>query len=352
MKPAKAIRAVSAVGVTASILYMLVAFTSLIMENPSLHARLMLYGALILFPYAVSLAYVASVTKRHIPDLAPITLATILLIPVPMLAMLGVDDSYLTVIVAISGLLGVPSAIIVGKGRKSSVKLSLYLVALTYLTMSIASIALTISPTSIFLYHALVLVLAFPVPLIYAVTVNSFPATFKDQPNEPLSYPLPWLSLISGLLILDGYQEVASYLVVLTLALYIYSARIYKWIEYRERLRKYPEGPAKKGLEYFLWGHVAVIIAILIMTAYILGLPGECTGLCYLHLFTLGFITLHVWIHGPLMLPVILGVRHRRRFTLAPYILLVAAMAVFPAFMSVAFILYVASFIAAVYIVL
>lgn len=350
-RSSRVIRAVSAVGVIASIAYLLAAFIYLALDKPKIHARFMLYGALVLFPYSVSLAYVSSVAKKRVPSLIPLTVGNILLLPLPVLWLYGVSDSFLEGILIIAGLLGVPSAFLVARERKASVKLSLELVGLTYTIMAVSAASAVVSTGLLFHDHALALVYAFPLPLVYSVTVNAFPATFKDQPSKRASYLLPLLSLVSAILVLRGNVLWANIVFALTLLLYIYAARLYRIPRYKAFLDNLPEGPGRDGLAYFLWGHLAVLVLSAIIVAYMFLGGSMCSSLCILHLLALGFTSLHVWIHGPMMLPVILGMKHRRRFNTSPYALLLLATLAFPFSGIAAFSLYILSLAAALLIV-
>lgn len=352
MKSRRFIRMASAWGILTSAFYLIIAFVSIISGRRLTHANLMLYGVLMLFPYSVALAYVASVARKHFLYLLLTGIGTLLLIPLPLITILGYNEEHALLVLIVAGVLGAASTSMTIGGRKGSVRLSLTLVTSSFASMAIASAAI-ISVGALGLVDlGLSLVLAFPVPLIYAVTVHSLPSTFDDHPNYTLSYPLPWLSLFASLLVVLKHNTMANYIIIFTLILYIYSARLYKWRKYSERLNRLPEGPARKGMKYFLWGHISVIFAIIVIIAYLLDWPVKCTPICHLHMLTLGFVSLHVWIHGPMMLPVILSLRHRRRFTPLPYILLLTAMIVFPISMEAALALYLASLLATIYIAL
>lgn len=346
------IRMTSAVGIIVSVFYLLAALSILLPVKGDFagHANLMLLGSLILFPYSVAVAYVASVARNPWPSLLPISVGAVLLYPTPVLAD-GNLQAPMAVLaaLAIAGFLGAASSLMVGPGRKGAVRLSLYLVGITMLGLALASIVEAYSETSIFT-ETLVLILAFPVPLIYSVTVNSLPSTFSDKPSTAASVLSVTLSIAASVLVGLGYTRPGFYLAAASLVLYLYAARFHRLGAYWRRVSSMPRTPARAGLEYFIQGHVAVVIVTVVVLAELLAYPSRCGVICVIHGLALGFASMHVWIHGPMMVPVILGMRHGRRFNPLPYITLLAAVAVYPLSHPLALVLYVVSLVLDVFV--
>jgi hypothetical protein len=303
-----------------------------------------------LFPYSVSVAYVASALNKYYPSQLPIALGVLLLAPTPLLA-LSVGEEWANLLVVIAGILGFASAFYTSVFKRGSVRLSMQLVAITNLLAVITAIVRQCwAQGLLFSYYSLAMTISYPVTLIYAVTVHALPSTFKDKPHVTVSWLLPVLTIVSALLILTDKAELGGVLAILSAYLYIVAAKLYKLKEYFQLASKFPEGPARGGAYYFLEGHIAVIILIVLITVYMV-LPG-CNVLCLLHLYALGFSSLHVMIHGPMMVPVILGIRHKRRFNPSPYVFQLIAMALFPFSGIGALTFYVLTILAAILIVL
>ena len=346
----KKVRGFSAIGVWASIAYLVIALYYLVAGEPHTHARYMLYGVLLLFPYSVSVAYVASALNRYHPWQIPIAAGVLLLAPAPLVA-LSVGEEWANLLVVIAGFLGFASALYTASMKRGSVRLSLELAAAASLLASVVAIVRQCFASGLlFSYYSLAMTLAYPVTLIHAVTVHALPSTFKDRPQGSASWLLPLLTLLGALLVLDRRVLLGALAGISSVYVYVYAARLYRLGEYFRVASGFPEGPARGGAYYFLEGHVAVLILVVIMTVY-LAWPG-CNVICRLHLYALGFSSLHVLIHGPMMLPVILGIRHRRRFNPSPYVLQLLAVLLFPFTGDGALVMYVLAILASFAIVL
>ena len=346
----KKVRGFSAIGVWTSIAYLVIALYYLVAGEPHTHARYMLYGVLLLFPYSVSVAYVASALNRYHPWQIPIAAGVLFLAPTPLVA-LSVGEEWANLLVVIAGFLGFASALYTASMKKGSVRLSLELVAVTSLLASVVAIVRQcFAGGLLFSYYSLAMTIAYPVTLIYAVTVHALPSTFRDRPHGWASWLLPALTLLAALLVLDGRARLGALAGLASAYVYIFAAKLYRLGDYFRVASRFPEGPARGGAYYFLEGHVAVIILVVIMTVY-LAWPG-CSVICLLHLYALGFSSLHVLIHGPMMLPVILGLRHRRRFNPSPYVFQLLAALLFPFSGDAALAMYVLAILASAAIVL
>jgi hypothetical protein len=218
--------------------------------------------------------------------------------------------------------------------RTGSLRISLKLFAVTYaFTLAASILWVTKDTDKVFPIFSLSLVSVYTIPLIYSVTVHSLPSTFNDKPSVPAAYSSVILAGFGGLLLLNiDFVKFGVFMVFLSTVVYLYGARVYKFKKYLNNVsqRLDRNSDAFKGLKYYLDGHLAVIILVIVMVAvqfwYVIayGCNRECILLA-LHMLTLGFAWLHVAIHAPLMLPVILGLKHAKRYNVAPYILTILA---------------------------
>ncbi len=335
MKPLHVAKEVSRIGVVAGIVYLAAALALLIIGSPHEHAREMTYGALILFPHSVAVAYVASVSTAETGvAIKAMSFASLLLIPAPALALVYGPGpaNILFLMVAIPT---IAASLLVARARKRTVRTSLAMVASTYaITLIPISYWLLRGPPAKFSEAALPLIIAYPVTLIYAVTVHALPATYGDEPAKPLVPLLPLANAASVTMMLLGHYRYGAWAALLGTLLYIPAARLYKVVSYKKKLAaryRDPSHPAYRGNVYFLEGHIVVMLSIALLAAYtILFQESQCSLLCLIHAYAMGFVTVHVLIHGPMMLPVILRLRHRRRFTLIPLPLALASVLIWP----------------------
>jgi len=321
-------------GVVASIVYLAASLALLVAGYPHEHARAMTYGVLLLFPHAVAVAYVASASSARtypLVGLMALSVAPAAVAPAVAVRSIGLAALLFAFVSAVSA----PAAALVGAGRRRSVRLSLFMVSLSYAaTLAVIAYMLVAGHPRLFSQAALALVIAYPVLLIYAVTVHALPATFSDEPSYPAALLLLALGGAGALLVASGSLEVGAIAALSSAALYVYAARLYKVGDYRRWVEsRYSDkgSPAYKGMRYFLDGHLFVIVSIVILAVHtVLYIMGACNLLCLVHSYAMGFVTVHVLIHAPMMLPVILRIRHRRRYTLAPLATALAATLLWP----------------------
>jgi hypothetical protein len=185
--------------VVVAFVFILVSFALLSIGYGHEHAHIMLYAGLLLFPHSVAISYLASAarSRSHAKQVMALSLLSIPLMASPLIALWRPLLIPLATFLPAS-LAAIPVSISLASAASKSLRLSLILFALTYLASS--SIILT------FYFHgfpgyfsivSLAMTLAYPLPLIYSVTVHSLPSTFQDRPSfsmSVLSVALAWLS--------------------------------------------------------------------------------------------------------------------------------------------------------------
>ncbi len=345
----KMVKEVSRIGVAFGFVYLVLGLILLAAGYPHRHAYVLGLGSLLLLPHSVALAYIGSaVHNKQDPFLSVTLLASVPLIVLPMLGIMLEYKIFLAWFGAVS-LLSSFSSIRIASKRKSSLKLSLVMVALTYIAAFFAILYgfLEGFPPK-FSELILGLILAYPVPLIFSITVHALPSTFKDEPLVPASILALIFSGASSLLVLGQEYVIGLSLALVSLLIYTIAARFYRLPLYSRRIPiKDKDHPAYQGAKYFITGHYYVILVIAIIAAYtILYFNNSgCTLLCLVHAYSMGFIALHFMIHGPMMLPVILRVKHRKKFTQTPYLLILFSLLLWPSLGIGSYILFLFSLI-------
>lgn len=312
------------------------------------HMSLMLFGALVLFPFSVAVAYVASGARGRGPGWG-----VALMSAGEAAALLAAGAAAAgwwrlgLVLAGAAGLLGCVGAASSSLGVTGPPGWSLRGVAAAGCGLSAASAALLASGAAPGPVAGLSVALGYDLPLIYAVTAHSVPMTFRRRPRWAAAFAGMLASAAGGALAGLGFVAPGAALGAAGLPFYAASARLEELPGYLREASRRP-GAAGAGLRYFAIGHAASLAAAVLAAAYtLLYAAGACDTPCLLHGYTLGFISIHVWIHAPMMLPVILRVRHRRRYNPLPYLLALLAALAFPASGPAALALYAASAAAA-----
>lgn len=149
-------------------------------------------------------------------------------------------------------------------------------------------------------------------PMVYAVSFQSFTMTCGLKPVLWLLPAATAASLVSGVAAITG-SSYAGPAALISMVLYIIGARLY------EAKRCIHGGKAAR--RYFAIGHIAVLVAAVLSLYAVAG----GTGPYALHTVLIGFVGVHIAVHAPMMVPVAAGLPNARRFTLLPYVLLLAA---------------------------
>lgn len=327
MNPRRIPREASRIGVLASAAYLAAAFIAVPSHLLNIHTTLALYGAILLFPHSVAIAYVASAARRPAKPLILASLTTISYLIGPLLALY--TNTIADILFIISSLTIAYASLEISKERKASVRISLLLTTYTYI-ITVITIILTDLYNISFPEKALALTIAYPLTLIYAVTIHSFPSTFGDQPNPGIA-PIPHVIAALAAILVILNPQIALLLATLSLLAYIPTARLYKIRNYYEKIKGMdPSKPAYKGMKYFLDGHASVIINIITTIILTMYLMKTWSTLAALHLLLLGPVLIHIAIHEPMMIPVILGIKHKRLFFKEVYIMPILASIVWP----------------------
>jgi len=350
------VREVSRIGILTSIAYLALSLGVLLAGYHHRHAYIMLYSALLLFPHSVALTYVASGAIRNKRAQKLIMASAIITFAMFVAPIFGLWLNW-EIPTAVFAAISIPmifASILAGRLQRGNIKLSFYLVSSSYIIYltTVASLLIRGWPEK-FSIAATALTFAYPVTLIYAVTVNSLPSTFNDKPSYTLSYTLPILTAIGSFLVGLRFLKIGSAIVAASTLIYIFAARMYKLQKYLssiERLNK--ESPAYKGSAFFIKSHYVIIASIILTIIYTSLFVAKSFSffclLCLLHAYVMGFVSIHVFLHAPVMLPVVLKVKHKRRYTLWPLILALVAAAIWPTVWPisgiVSYILYVIAF--------
>jgi hypothetical protein len=177
------------------------------------------------------------------------------------------------------------------------------------------------------------LVHAVAVTSIYAVTIHSFPSTYGDKPRLPLVYVLYALQG-AGLATYMAEPPIGALALSTVMLLYPVAIGLDRSPRYLAKIRSMPPGPARSSHMYFLLGHwfAAAYSLMAFGTALMYwGSPLQALTLfTHIHTVTIGFVTQHILIHAPMMVPIILGIATARRYTALGYILLFIATIAFP----------------------
>ncbi len=263
---------------------------------PNAH-MLLAISFLELFPFFIALAYLESVERVKLTYLSPLGL----------LVLLG--PRYLAIALTLAGLI---SLYHVRKVKLESLRFSALLVSLSMLLGGLYTVLFF----SLNVDFALKFALLYDVLMIYGVSTHSFPNTFRDKPDWPLTFLAVVFLILS--LVYDGFM-------LISLILYFLGAKFYKAWKFYEIVKNY-SGIAKKGNLYLLVGTLSSVTGILS------ALP--LNTLYKLHYLLMGFVAPHIFTHLPLMIPAILRVRAFKDYCLVTFILLILAVLSWPSLVS------------------
>lgn len=292
-----------------------------------LHIAFLAFGFLPSFTYSIASSYVASLARTSASDIAIATAATwsaplaSLLSPKWSLLLLGLASAYMAVSTAVRYSGRVPARF----------RPSILAVSAAYGSMGLFGVMAGLTGKLGIVPAGLGVVLASAVGMIYAVTWHSLPRTFRDTGSLPGLVALYAVHYSSLAALAFGRTGPALMLLGAGLLLYGFSSNFHKLGKYVSASRSAPEGPARRGRLYFAWGHVMVaasIAAILVLIAA--HMAGEARLATLVHAIPVGFVGMHIYIHVPMMLPPLFGIKAPGVFTRAPFPLLLVSSLLWP----------------------
>ncbi|AEM38033.1 hypothetical protein Pyrfu_0161 [Pyrolobus fumarii 1A] len=316
-------RMMSKIGIYLSIVYLSIGIVLAMSGYTALlHPVLTSFGAMTVFVSGVAIAYIISIRPRK--PLYPVLLvfgATLLYVaaliwlhsPVYGLATLAVGFAALGL-----GTLGTSMMAKSGTTVRASLLALGYTFLFTsaYLMIATTSLQLSLHPT------LLGYIMAFPMQVIYAVTLHALPSTYNIRPSRIIYAAFPLASLSSLLLpLLPLYGALAA---SASLLIFTFSSG---FTRIPSILRKLPANRAAgRAHRYFLIGHLyaltSIVLATILLISYGIGIAPQ---LYLIHFLLIGVVSTFIVIHAPLMLPVILGTRTARRYNQAPFASLLAS---------------------------
>jgi len=292
----KLARKLSALAVVGSFTYIGIGLLSLPLRWYQVHMHFMGMGV-ISFAAGVNISFWTSVTRKRGSVLAAL-LHSLSLLLLPLGSLLGWGTA-LIAFVSLTGLFFlIPS-------RKKSL---VYLLEL-YSFLSLLSTVLS-SHQGMEAWITAV-EWAYPVPLIYAVTLHALPKTYRYRASLPLAIPMIALHA----LVLCGFDP-SRHLMWTSMLSYLGAARLDLALRGLRSVRVREALPAHR---YLISGYL-LLIPLLILSWF---MPVNTLGL--LHILLLGFVGLHIYAHAPMMVPVLLGIRNAKRFNYSALILLLLA---------------------------
>ncbi|OWJ54043.1 hypothetical protein Pdsh_09235 [Pyrodictium delaneyi] len=300
------------IGVIVSVFYSGLGLHAVLQGDIHRHATFMVPGGLTLFASTIAYSYSALVLRRlgaGVEALGMLLLAMLALFPI----FLYIGVSYAWMLYTAPAIV---MAIIVGFG---ALKLGNRVSRASYLSLAFSYAAsgilmpLAYQATDVY-GVAVLLSLSLLVPMIYAVSFQSYTLTCSLRPTIWLLPASVLASIASSVALLYRINDVSSVLVLSSLLFYAVGARLYAAAKCQRGTRAH---------QYFALGHYVVLASI--AYAFYAVLTSSISVL--LHSILIGFIGLHIAVHAPMMVPVAAGIPNARRFTPLPYALLLAAAA-------------------------
>ena len=315
----------------------LVAALYIVTEGLALvHAKLMIFGVLPVFVVSVAMAYGVSGLRQTDPLYAA-TASLALAAPIVAVALSATS-------VALSRALPLAAALLysfvplamgsLASRAKPDVRLSVGLLGLSLLLGGVELLAVRAG----FFVRALLLLEVSVLGAIYAVSIHAFPSTFGDSPSTILS-AATFALLAAGLALAIGGRARAGVLVAgVPTITYLLAMRFERIGSYFTKASQTRNPVARAGTLYFVDGHAfAAAFSAASFAAVVLWYFGVLTTLDVIHLLAIGLIGTYIFVHAPMMLPVILRWSSARRYNLTPYALLAVGAALWPVNMHVSF---------------
>ncbi|GEM_PF-3120298 len=292
----KLTRKLSALVVIGSFAYIGVGLLSLPLRWYQVHMHFMGMGV-VSFAAGVNISFWTSVTRRRGSILAAL-LHSLSLLLLPLGSLLGWGN-VLIALVSLTGLL----FLIPLRKRSLVYLLELYsfLSLLSTVFGNFRGIEAWITAVE----------WAYPVPLIYAVTLHALPKTYRYRASLPLTVLMTALHAFA----LSGFGP-SRHLMWASMLTYLGAARLDLAFRGLRSVRVREALPAHR---YLIAGY------LLLIPLLILSWPIPLDELGLLHILLVGFVGLHIYAHAPMMIPVLLGMRNAKRFNYPALLLLVMA---------------------------
>ena len=278
------------------------------------------YGHVWLTGLGAPLSFYAGVAAAYIYSMAPaagLPLAALLAASLAAYSLEPILPRLFLPLHLLGSLLGLAASLLAARrGRARTVALGL---AAVYLTGAAAAVLVRGLG-----YIEAVLVLLYSVPFAAIYPVNLF-SLYKTYHRGGLA---PLLALVLGLHAAGTLWRAATgETLVLSLAALAYAAALLAAAlpMLSRHLRQPGRGStAWRAHLYFLEGQ---LVAALVAAAYAAEMLAGADPITEAHLVDMGFIAVHIYVHAPLMIPIIYGLRSGKRYNPTPYLLLLASLA-------------------------
>ena len=333
MKPST-LRKISSIGIIETLAILAVSLGYLPIGYAKIHAKLIVYGLMPVFIYSIAMVYLASAKPGYDRIIFPwLLIAYPLVLITPFISLLG----SFTILMYYYGTTMIFASIpffLGGLSKRGSLRISLGLLGLSMLQTGIILLAniltynLKLKPPEM----GTAALIAFPVTAIYAVSVHAVPKTYRLEPEKLSTIILPLVLILGTMTYTVGYYKYAIILYAISFFAYPISIRLYKIRNWERSVKAKKDTPGKPGNLYFIYSHYFVWLFTILtpITAYMY-LEGSVKDVFTLiHVLTVGFIGIHIYIHAPMMVPVVIGVKTKRRYTILPPLFLTLATIIWP----------------------
>ncbi len=322
-------------GVAASIAELVLALVAALLGYYWYHVSLIAGGVLVGFVASIASSYIVSGIRGKESSLMGLAKALLLVVPAaaPFTPLAGVLIGPWALGVSASVVLLAASipAFIAASLTRGSVRASMAGIGVSslYGAVYLAVGCLTGSVYD-YIYFYTGLLYAYPVPMIYSVSIHSFPSTYREKPVLPL-YAAAMAVLAAGLALTLQGMDYGFPVSAASMLLYYPAIGLHRAGRVLSKIKEARNPIVRKTHMYFLAGHFYALLATFIAILYtVLYMSDPLSPLeCITHSLALGFVGLHIYIHAPLMLPVILGIPTARRYNQSPYAALLLSLLVF-----------------------
>jgi len=333
LKPST-LRKISSIGIIETLAILAVSLGYLPLGYARIHAKLIVYGLMPVFVYSIAMVYLASAKPGYNRITFPWLLTAYpLTLIIPLISLLESFTILMYYYGAIMILASIPF-FLGGLTKKGSLRISLGLLGLSMLQTGIILLSnvltynLKLQPPEM----GTAALIAFPVTAIYAVSVHAVPKTFRLEPEKLSTIILSIVLVLGTITYTVGYYRYAIMLYAISFFAYPISIRLYKIWDWERGIKAKKDTPGKPGNLYFIYSHYFVWLFTILtpITAYMY-LEGWIKDIFTLiHVLTVGFIGVHIYIHAPMMVPVVISVKTKRRYTILPPLFLTLATIVWP----------------------